>query len=193
MASANSRTQTDWRPSVPRILMGLPIRTMPTSCSRIKSAEGLEVGALVGAYEVGQALGGDAERVAEGQADAFLAEVERQDAGEGGGQVHSIIDGAMIQSSTRDSQGSWHCSRSRWAQTRPKLSGKSRHVSLPIIALRRGDGGAVLRPHLLHHVPGRGDDRVHPGAVRGAADAGAIPAQPGELRGVHASRWAACT
>jgi len=36
-------------------------------------AEGLEVGALVGADEVGQALGGDAEGVAKGQTDAFFA------------------------------------------------------------------------------------------------------------------------
>ncbi len=33
-----------------------------------------------------------------------------------------------------------------------------------------------------HH---RGDHRVHPGAVRDAADAPALPAQPGQLRGVQ--------
>ena len=50
----------------------------------------VEVGALVGADEVGEALGGDAQGIADGQPDTALAQIQGEDAGEGRGQVISL-------------------------------------------------------------------------------------------------------
>ena len=45
------------------------------SCCRAR-----QVGALVGAHQVGKTLRGDAQGIADGQADAFLAQVQGEDA-----------------------------------------------------------------------------------------------------------------
>ena len=49
--------------------------------------------AYAGAHQVGKTLRGDAQGIAEGQADALLAEVECQDSAGGNGQVNFIING----------------------------------------------------------------------------------------------------
>src|ERR1039457_21565 len=60
--------------------------------------EGGEVGALSDAHQVGQPLGGDAQGIADSQSDAFLAQVQGQDAGLYGRQINFIIDGSVLHS-----------------------------------------------------------------------------------------------
>ena len=59
-------------------------------------------------------------------------------------------------------------------------------------ASRPAGGGAggdhrdsVFRARVFHHLDHRDDHRVHPGALRGAADAHPASAEPGKLPGVH--------
>src|ERR1039458_9113997 len=63
--------------------------------------ERIQIGALVGAVEVGKALRGDAQRIADGEADAPLAEIERQNAGMRFGQFHYIIDACACHTRAR--------------------------------------------------------------------------------------------
>jgi hypothetical protein len=60
--------------------------------------EGGEVGALSDAHQVGQALGSDAQGIADSQSDAFLAQIEGQDSELYGRQINFIIDGSVLHS-----------------------------------------------------------------------------------------------
>jgi len=51
--------------------------------------------------EVGKALRGDTQRIADGEADAPLAEIERQNAGMRFGQFHYIIDACACHTRAR--------------------------------------------------------------------------------------------
>jgi len=50
----------------------------------------LQVGADAGAYEIGEALRGDTQRIADGQPDAAFTQVQRENTGEGRVQVISL-------------------------------------------------------------------------------------------------------
>ena len=53
-----------------------------------------QIGALVGADQIGQSLGGDAEWIADGQPDPPLAQIKCEDSGDRAGQVNFIINAA---------------------------------------------------------------------------------------------------
>ncbi len=63
------------------MFMGLPIRTSSTPRWRISSPSAARSARLIGAQQVGQALRGQAQRIADRQSDALLTEIQGEDAG----------------------------------------------------------------------------------------------------------------
>ena len=60
--------------------------------------EDVQVGADAGAYQVGKALRGDAQGIADGQPDAAFTQVQGENSGEGRRSSNFIIDGRVLQS-----------------------------------------------------------------------------------------------
>ena len=93
--------------------------------------ENLQIGALVGAHQIRQALRCNPQGIADGEPDAFLAEIQGEDAWPGGSQINFIIDGAMLQSR----QGLAVASITKSPSLAQAAVQEVRHLSLPIIAL----------------------------------------------------------
>ena len=192
-APANSRTQPDWRPSVPAHVDRIAHQDQADLAFADQLAERLQVGALVRADQVGQALGGDAQRVADGQSDAFFAEIEGQNAGDGGRQVNFIIDAAHDTVETRVVSGPWRSSPNRSTQHSTGTVQRGAASALPVIAM--GVVIAILyfgRVFFITSLVG-GDHRVHPGAVRGAADAASASRAAWRASWCAPSRCCSCT
>jgi len=92
-----------------------------------------QVGALGGTDEIRQSLCGDAQRIADGEANSLLTQVESQDAGVCGSQANNIIDAAMLHSR----QGSLRpvALITKTQQAASQAVHESRHLALHIVAL----------------------------------------------------------
>ena len=98
ISPANSRTQADWRPSLPPHIDGVTQQDQAHLPFPDQIFQRGQVGALVSTKDIGESLGGNAQRVANGQPDAPFSQVQRQNPSGIGGQVNFIIDAPMIQS-----------------------------------------------------------------------------------------------
>jgi predicted PurR-regulated permease PerM len=92
-----------------------------------------QVGALIGSVQIGKALCRNAEWVADGEADAFFAQVQSQNAGGRGRQCNFIIDGAMLQS--KQGRLSFVALVTQPTETAAKAVREARHLALPMVAM----------------------------------------------------------